>query len=112
MHFTAFHPDYKMLDQPPTPPATLERARRIALGNGIHYAYVGNVYGPSGASTVCHQCGEKVVGRNGYTLTHWGLDATGACGQCGVKIAGVFEPTPGSWGARRQPIRLNGGPDP
>ena len=57
MHFTAFHPDYKMLDVPPTPPATLTRARQIAIDNGVRYAYTGNVHDEEGGSTFCHACG-------------------------------------------------------
>jgi pyruvate formate lyase activating enzyme len=62
LHFTAFHPDYKMMDKPPTPIETLTKARRIAIQNGIRYAYTGNVHDPEGDSTYCHNCGAKLIG--------------------------------------------------
>ncbi len=111
IHFTAFHPDYKMLAHSPTPPETLERARAIALANGVRYAYVGNVGATSSASTTCHRCSALLIGRAGYDLTAWSLASDGGCGQCGAELPGVFEPTPGSWGARRQPIRLGADSD-
>lgn len=106
MHFTAFHPDYKMLDKPPTPPATLKRAREIALKNGVRYAYTGNVHDERGGSTYCHQCGTRLIGRDWYVLRTWQLTADGRCQRCGARCAGVFEPRPGTWGPRRQPVRL------
>lgn len=107
MHFTAFHPDYKMLDVPPTPPATLTRARRIALENGVRYAYTGNVHDKGGQSTYCHACGYLLIGRNWYVLGEWGLDENGRCQQCHTPCAGVFASRPGTWGARRLPVRLH-----
>ncbi|MBT4769919.1 MAG: AmmeMemoRadiSam system radical SAM enzyme [Rhodospirillaceae bacterium] len=106
MHFSAFHPDWKMLDKPPTPPATLVRARKIAMANGIRYAYTGNVNDAVGGSTYCHDCGEMLIERDWYVLGTWNLTADGNCMNCGAKCAGVFEPTPGNWGAKRQPVRL------
>ncbi len=105
MHFTAFHPDYRMLDKPRTPAITLTRARRIALKNGIRYAYTGNVHDEQGGSTYCHQCGERLIGRDWYRMTDWKLES-GRCYQCGAPCAGVFEDRPGNWGAHRQPVRL------
>ena len=105
-HFTAFHPDYKMLDRPPTPPATLTRAREIALANGEHYVYTGNVRDGAGQTTYCHGCDEILIERDGYRLGRWNLDAAGRCRACGVNCPGVFEPSPGDWGSRRQPVRL------
>jgi pyruvate formate lyase activating enzyme len=105
-HFTAFHPDWKMLDVPPTPPATLTRARAIALRNGVRYAYTGNVRDDEGGSTYCHKCGALLIGRDGYDITAWGLDADGKCRRCGAACAGRFEARPGTWGSRRQPVRL------
>jgi pyruvate formate lyase activating enzyme len=107
LHFTAFHPDWKMLDKPPTPPATLSKARRIALKNGLHYAYTGNVHDEDGGSTFCHQCGQRLIGRDWYVLTDWTLTEDGRCRACGAACAGVFDGPPGSWGARRLPVRLN-----
>lgn len=106
MHFTAFHPDYKMTDTPPTPPATLSLARRIAMKNGVRYAYTGNVHDEDGGSTYCHECGQKLVGRDWYIITAWNLTADGACASCGAQCAGVFAGGPGRWGARRMPVRL------
>jgi len=106
IHFTAFHPDWKMLDHPPTPPATLTRARRIAMKNGIRYAYTGNVHDEEGGSTYCHQCGQLLIGRDWYELSTWNLTASGGCNACGAQCAGVFEARPGAWGARRQPVRM------
>jgi pyruvate formate lyase activating enzyme len=106
LHFTAFHPDWKMLDKPPTPPATLTRARRIALKNGMHYAYTGNVHDQEGGSTYCHQCGRKLIGRDWYVLTEWHLTDDGHCRSCGTACAGVFDGPPGTWGPKRLPVRL------
>jgi pyruvate formate lyase activating enzyme len=105
MHFSAFHPDWKMRDVPATPPETLARARRIAMGNGVRYAYTGNVDDLEGGATLCHRCGETVIARDGYDLTQWNL-AHGRCGGCGQACAGVFEDRPGQWGSRRLPVRL------
>jgi pyruvate formate lyase activating enzyme len=105
MHFTAFHPDWKMLDVPPTPAATLSRARRIALKAGVRYAYTGNVRDPDGGSTFCHVCAAEVIGRDGYEITEWNLDH-GRCAVCGEPCPGVFEERPGQWGERRLPVRL------
>lgn len=101
MHFTAFHPAWKMLDTPPTPLATLRKARCIAVQNGVRYAYTGNVNDSEGGSTFCHQCGEQLIGRRGYVLTAWHLTAEGHCGFCGTPCAGVFHGPPGNWGPKR-----------
>lgn len=106
MHFTAFHPDWKMLDVPPTPPATLTRARDIAIANGVRYAYTGNVHDKTGESTYCHHCGSLLIGRDWYVLSDWNLTADGRCKTCGTPLAGVFEARPGQWGARRQVVRM------
>lgn len=106
MHFSAFHPDWKMLDYPPTPPATLSRAREIALGNGVHYAYTGNVHDTVGGSTFCKGCGTLLIERNWYQLGEWHLTADGRCEKCGERCAGVFESLPGHWGAKRLPVRM------
>jgi pyruvate formate lyase activating enzyme len=106
LHFSAFHPDYKLQHLPPTPPATLHRAREIARKNGVRYAYTGNIHDPAGDSTYCHACGQKLIGRDWYQLTSWHLDAGGRCYYCGTACAGMFEAAPGSWGRRRQPLHL------
>jgi pyruvate formate lyase activating enzyme len=107
VHFSAFHPDYKMLDYSRTPPATLARARNIALDNGLQYAYTGNVFDELGDSTYCHSCGFKLIGRNWYVLTSWNLSEDGRCQNCGTECVGVFEKAPGKWGSKRQPVRLS-----
>jgi len=105
MHLTAFHPDWRMRDRPPTPPATLARARAIAVGNGVRYAYTGNVHDPEGQTTRCHRCGATLIGRDGYELGAWGL-VDGRCAACGERCPGVFEDLPGGWGSRRLPVRI------
>jgi len=107
LHFSAFHPDYKMLDVPATPAATLSRARKIALDSGLRYVYTGNVHDVEGGSTYCHQCGTRVIERDWYVLRDWQLDDHGACRKCGTLCAGRFEGPPGQWGAKRQPVYLN-----
>jgi pyruvate formate lyase activating enzyme len=106
VHFTAFHPDWKMRDRPPTPPATLSRARHLALESGLRYVYTGNVHDPEGGATYCHGCGQLLIGRDWYVLADWRLDAQGRCRACGTPCAGLFESQPGTWGARRLPVRL------
>ncbi len=107
MHFTAFHPDWKMRDRPSTPPQTLSRARRIAIENGIHFAYTGNVHDAAGGSTWCPECGVLLIERDWYQLGRWSLTAEGACSGCGTRIPGHFDAGPGTCGARRMPVRLN-----
>jgi len=103
MHFTAFHPDWKMTDIAQTPSQTLLRARRIALNNGIRYAYVGNVHDKAAESTYCHQCGELLIGRDWYVLSDWNLDH-GQCKRCGSACSGVFLAQPGNCGGKRQTV--------
>ena len=107
LHFSAFHPDWKMGDHPPTPPATLTRARRIAMQNGLRYVYTGNVHDADGGSTWCHGCGELLIERDWYELGRWGLTPGGCCAKCGTKVPGVFAAGPGTWGAKRMPVGLH-----
>ena len=106
LHFTAFHPDFRMLDVPPTPAATLTRAREIALANGVRYVYTGNVHDRRGQSTYCHGCGAQLIERDWYELGTYRVTDDGRCGNCGVVIPGVFAGPPGRWGSRRQPVRM------
>jgi pyruvate formate lyase activating enzyme len=106
LHFTAFHPDYHMLDTQPTPPATLQRARSIAIRNGLAHVYVGNVHDPARQATLCPICGARAIGRDGYTITAYALNAAGACRNCGTRMAGVFAAAPGQWGSRRLPVDI------
>jgi pyruvate formate lyase activating enzyme len=105
-HFTAFHPDYKMLDKPHTPPATLTRARDIARTRGLRYVYTGNVHDSDGSSTYCPGCGQRLIERDWYVLGEWHIK-DGRCARCGFEIPGHFDARPGAWGARRVPVRLN-----
>lgn len=108
LHFTAFHPDWKMLDKPRTPPATLARARHVALANGLHYVYTGNIHDSEGGSTYCPSCRTRVIERDWYELGRWLVTEAGACRRCGTRIPGVFDGAPGGWGARRLGVRLDG----
>ena len=105
-HFTAFHPDFKMRNLPPTPPSSLDRARTIAMENGERYVYTGNVHDAAGQTTYCHSCGAVLIERDWYRLGDWGLVGGGRCASCGTSCPGVFDSQPGTWGARRQPVRL------
>jgi pyruvate formate lyase activating enzyme len=106
-HFTAFHPDYRMLDVPQTPVQTLTRARAIARRNGVRYVYTGNVSDRVGESTWCHRCGELVIERDWYRLGAYRLTGDGRCVVCGTRVPGVFAGPPGKWGQRRLPVRLS-----
>jgi pyruvate formate lyase activating enzyme len=111
LHFTAFHPDWKMTDWPRTPRRTLIRSRDIAIKNGLRYVYTGNVHDIVGSSTHCYHCGNLLVGRDGYELSTWNLALDGrqaSCKLCATPIAGVFESRPGAWGNRRMPIKIAG----
>jgi pyruvate formate lyase activating enzyme len=106
MHFTAFHPDFKMTDVPPTPAATLSRARDIARRNGVRYAYTGNVHDAAGGSTYCPGCGDVVIGRDWYELGIYALTDDGRCQRCDTRIPGRFDGPAGAWGRRRAPVHL------
>jgi pyruvate formate lyase activating enzyme len=106
LHFTAFHPDWKMTDIPPTPPATLSRARAIALREGLRYVYTGNVHDEAGGSTYCPGCGEVVIARDWYDIRGYHLTDEGGCGHCARRIAGRFGRFAKPFGPRRIPVRL------
>ena len=105
VHFTAFHPDFRMRDRPNTPQETLIAAREIALKAGIHYAYTGNVDDWSRQSTYCPGCQRAVIERNWYELGQYSLNGN-ACGHCGYEINGHFSDRPGTWGRKRQPVDM------
>ncbi len=107
LHFSAFHPDFKMLDVPRTPPETLRMARRIALERGLRYVYTGNVHDPEGGTTRCPGCGVAVVVRDWYDIRQYELTDTGACIHCGQQVPGVYDGTAGTWGRRRVPVQLS-----
>ena len=106
LHFSAFHPDYKMRATAPTPIESLIRARRIALRNGVRHVYLGNVRHEAGDATYCHQCGVRLIGRDWYEITDWRLTDDGTCPECGTGCPGRFDGPPGTWGRRRRPVRL------
>ena len=108
LHFSAFHPDWKMRDKSDTPPDTLIRARTIARGHGLRYVYLGNIHSYEGSSTYCHGCGEILIGRDWYELSDWGLSDDARCTKCGMACSGIFNGKPGTWGRKRQPVRLAG----
>jgi pyruvate formate lyase activating enzyme len=106
LHFSAFHPDFKMRDVPPTPPATLSRARRIALDAGLRFVYTGNVHDPGGQTTTCPGCGAAAVVRDWYDLISYEITDDGRCRACGHAIPGVYAGPPGDWGRRRLPVSI------
>ncbi|WP_205326123.1 AmmeMemoRadiSam system radical SAM enzyme [Glycomyces sp. YM15] len=106
LHFTAFHPDFKMRDVPPTPVATLRRARRIALDAGLRYVYTGNAHDPEGQTTTCVHCGEVLIVRDWYRIDRYAVSDSGQCDHCGAAVPGVFDGPAGDWGPKRQPIRM------
>lgn len=107
IHFTGFHPDYRMMEIPATSRHSLDEARKIAKLNGVKFVYTGNVHDSEGGSTWCPSCGSVLIERDWYKLGSWQLDAQGCCRSCGEWIPGVFESEPGDWGPKRQPVRLN-----
>ena len=106
LHFSAFHPDWKMRDKPVTSAETLKRARQIALEYGLRYVYLGNIHSHECSSTYCHTCGDILIGRNWYELSEWNLNDTGHCLNCGSQCAGRFEGPPGDWGRKRLPLDI------
>ncbi len=106
VHFSAFHPDFRMLDHPKTPVETLLRARETAARQGVQYAYVGNIHDTRHQSTWCPGCGSLLIERNWYQLGRWGLKGS-LCGTCQKRIPGVFADRPGTWGPKRLPIRIS-----
>jgi pyruvate formate lyase activating enzyme len=105
LHFTAFHPDFKMIDRPRTPPSTLARARRIAREVGLRYVYTGNIHDEEGATTLCPSCGARLISRDWHAITRYRIQ-DGGCPDCHARIPGVFEP--GTRGPTRNRRRLLG----
>jgi pyruvate formate lyase activating enzyme len=106
LHFTAFHPDFKLTARPPTPPQTLQRARRQALSHGLSHVYTGNVHDCEGQSTYCAGCGTLLIERDWYRLGTYALDGEGRCQACGHPLMGRFDQEAGSWGARRLRVHV------
>ncbi len=107
LHFTAFHPDFKLTDLPPTPPETLFRARELALARGLQHVYTGNIHDICGGSTHCPACGHCVIERDGYDILSHHLDDTGQCTYCGHLLPGRFERFDHAFGARRIPVAIH-----
>ena len=108
LHFSAFHPDWKMRDKPRTTLESLKRARSIAIMNGLNYVYTGNVHDQEGDTTFCSKCGEELIIRDWYEIKQWNLGKRGKCQSCRTPCTGVFEPMHGNWGSKRVPIKLQG----
>src|SRR5688500_2225644 len=108
LHFTAFHPDFKMTDLPATPPATVVRARRIAMDEGLRYVYTGNVHDREGGTTFCPQCGTALIVRDWHRIEGYRLTAEGKCPECAMTVPGRFEAfeSKRQFGRRRIPIRV------
>ena len=106
LHFTAFHPDYKMLDIAPTPASTLKRARRIARAEGLNYVYTGNVHDREGGTTFCPACGKAAIVRDWYGITSYAVTPEGRCPHCDGVLAGRYGRFDNAWGRRRVPVRL------
>jgi pyruvate formate lyase activating enzyme len=106
LHFSGFHPDFKLLDRPPTPPQTLRRARAIARAEGLKHVYTGNVHDLEGGTTFCAGCGEALIVRDWYQILSYRLEE-GRCPKCKLACSGHFDPAPGSWGRRRLPVHLS-----
>ncbi|MGE5289674.1 MAG: AmmeMemoRadiSam system radical SAM enzyme [Micromonosporaceae bacterium] len=104
LHFTAFHPDYKMRGVAPTAAAALTRARRIGLGNGLRHVYTGNVHDTDGGTTYCPSCGQAVIVRDWYVIRDYRLTGDGRCTACGTALPGVYDGPCGRWGRRRLPV--------
>jgi len=109
LHFTAFHPDYKLTDIAATPPSTLTRSRDIALQEGIHYVYTGNVHDRTGGTTFCPGCAKPVIVRDWHEILSYQLTPAGRCKHCDTQLPGRFERFEGAWGRRRVPVRIHVG---
>ena len=100
LHFSAFHPDFKLTDRPPTPKATLAAAYEIARNAGIRYVYTGNVIDEEHQHTYRPGCGRAVIERSGYNMKSFGIES-GRCRSCQTPIAGHFDDHPGKWCSQR-----------
>jgi pyruvate formate lyase activating enzyme len=107
VHFTAFHPDYKLTDVAPTPPATLRRAREIARGEGLNFVYTGNVHDRGGGTTYCPSCAAPLIVRDWYRIEQYNLGVDGRCTRCNTRIAGSFAAFSGQFGRKRIPISIH-----
>jgi AmmeMemoRadiSam system radical SAM enzyme len=106
VHFTAFHPDFRLTDRPPTPPRTLLRARTQALSAGLKYVYSGNIHHPQTQATYCAGCGKCLIARDWFNLGEYNLEGN-RCAFCQYELPGVFESGKGNWGRKRIPVTFN-----
>lgn len=106
LHFTAFHPDFRLTDRDPTPPGTLSAAYDIARAAGLHYVYTGNVFDPDRQNTYCPGCGQAVIQRDGFSVHSFQLQQ-GHCVHCQMSIAGRYDASVGNWGNRRLPVHID-----
>ena len=106
LHFSAFHPDWKLEDLPPTPASTLTHARHIAMDAGLHYVYTGNVHDTEGGTTFCPACEAALIERDWYNIRHYDLPTDGCCPHCRMPIAGRFGKFGKPFGSQRIPVRL------
>src|SRR5262245_43976015 len=106
VHFTAFHPDFRLMDRERTPAETLLAAYDIAVRTGLNYVYVGNIHAPPQQTTYCPGCKRPLIEREGYNLRLYAANDN-HCRHCGTVIPGHFDATPGNWGSRRQPVRIS-----
>jgi pyruvate formate lyase activating enzyme len=106
LHFTAFHPDYKLDDVPATPGTTLMRARRIAQEEGLKHVYTGNVHDTEGGTTFCPECHAALIVRDWHRILRYDVTDDGRCPHCTSPLAGRFEHFEGSFGSRRISVRL------
>jgi pyruvate formate lyase activating enzyme len=106
LHFTAFHPDYRMEEVAPTPASTLRLARRVAMDNGLRHVYTGNVHDREGGTTVCTGCGAPLIVRDWHAILDYALTDDGACRHCATPVAGRFGRYQPSFGRRRIPVRI------
>lgn len=106
LHFTAFHPDFRMRDKSRTPAAVLTRARQIARQKGLNFVYTGNVHDAAGGSTYCSACGVLVIERDWFHLGRYHLDEMGCCRDCGNQLPGRFGASKGTWQGQRVPVRV------
>ena len=109
LHFTAFHPDYKMMDVPPTPHETLSRARAIAQQEGLQYVYTGNVHDVEGGTTYCTGCKAPLIVRDWHRILRYRVTEDRHCPDCATRLAGEFGQFARSFGNRRIPIAIHAG---
>jgi pyruvate formate lyase activating enzyme len=107
LHFTAFHPDYKMTDVVRTPAATLSRARRVARAEGLRYVYTGNVHDIDGGTTFCPGCAQGIVVRDWHEILSYAISPDGRCQHCNTPVPGRFASREDHWGRKRVPVRIN-----